>query len=324
VGATHLCFSTSNSTYVLLKNQGVGRDSVRSARHLFAQSALSYPFIAEQAKEYPVSTLCRVMQVSVSGYYDWLKREPSAHEREDGELAREIHRLFYANRQVYGSPRIQVELRDQGMFCSKERVARLMREMELVAKVRRNKPVGTKRRNGVTSAPHLLNRDFSASAPNAKWVSDTTYVWTAEGWLYVAIILDLFSRLVAGWAMGPNNDEELVRTALEMALVRRSPPAEMLLHSDQGSPYTATGYLARLSSLGIVVSMSRVGDCYDNAAMESFFSTLKGECVERKPFQTRQEARQTIFEYIECFYNRVRRHSTLKYLSPVAYEQQMR
>jgi putative transposase len=268
--------------------------------------------------------MCRVLGVSVSGYYDWHKREPSAHQREDGELAREIHRIFYANRSVYGSPRVHAELRAMGIRCSKERTARLMREMELAAKRRRNQPVGTVRRKGALCAPNLLNRDFTATEPNTKWVSDTTFVWTAEGWLYVAIILDLFSRLVVGWAMSQNNDEQLVRQALEMALVRRSPPSEMLLHSDQGSPYTSTGYLTRLAELRVVVSMSRVGDCYDNAAIESFFSTLKGECVERSSFSTRQEARQAIFEYIECFYNRVRRHSTLKYLSPVAYEQQMR
>lgn len=285
---------------------------------------MSYPFIAEHAKLYPVSTLCRVLEVSVSGYYDWQKREPSRHEREDGKLAKQIHRLFYAKRQVYGSPRIHAELAAQGIRCSKERVARLMREMELVAKRHRKRPMGTLRRKGAPGAPNLLNREFSASAPNAKWVSDTTYVWTAEGWLYLAVILDLFSRLVVGWAMGASNDEELVTLALEMALVRRSPPREMLLHSDQGSPYTSTGYLARLAASGIVVSMSRTGDCYDNAAMESFFSTLKGECVERQAFETRQEARLTIFEYIECFYNRERRHSTLQYLSPVAYEQQRR
>lgn len=267
--------------------------------------------------------MCRVLGTSVSGYYEWRGREPSAHEREDGELAKEIYRIFYANRGVYGSPRVQVELRERGISCSKERVARLMREMELCAKPRRNKPVGTKRRVGASLAPNRLGRDFTASEPNTKWVSDTTYVWTAEGWLYVAVLLDLFSRLVVGWAMDQHNDEELVRRALEMALLRRTPPAEMVLHSDQGSPYTATGYLARLAELGMVVSMSRTGDCYDNAAMESFFSTLKGECVERSTFQNRQEARQAIFEYIECFYNRVRRHSTLLYMSPMAYEQQM-
>lgn len=268
--------------------------------------------------------MCRVLQVSVSGYYAWRGRGPSRHEREDGELAKEIHRIFHAYRGVYGSPRVHVELREQGIRCSRERVARLMREMDLVAQRRRHTPVGTRRRNGAVVAPNLLDRDFHAEQPNAKWVSDTTYVWTAEGWLYVAVILDLFSRLVVGWAMGQHNDEELVTRAWEMAVSRRSPPSEMLLHSDQGSPYTSTGYLARLAELGVVVSMSRTGDCYDNAAMESFFSTLKGECVERFTFETRTQARQTIFEYLECFYNRVRRHSTLKYLSPVAYEERMR
>jgi putative transposase len=184
--------------------------------------------------------------------------------------------------------------------------------------------VGTKRRNGARTAPNELSRDFSAIEPNTKWVSDTTFVWTTEGWLYVAVILDLFSRLVVGWAMKASNDEELVTLAFQMAVSRQSPPPEMLLHSDQGSPYTSTGYLARLAEVGVVVSMSRTGDWSAFAAMESFFSTLKGECVERHSFQSRQEARQAIFEYIECFYNRVRRHSTLKYLSPVAYEQQMR
>jgi putative transposase len=260
----------------------------------------------------------------VSGYYDWHKRKPSAHEREDGELATQIHRIFHEHRQVYGSPRVHAELRAQGVRCSKQRVARLMREMELAAKRRRHQPVGTIRTKGAPVAPNLLNREFEAEAQGRKWVSDTTYVRTTEGWLYVAVILDLFSRLVVGWAMSQPNDEQLVRQAFEMALARRCPPKEMLLHSDQGSPYTSNGYLHRLAELGIVVSMSRVGDCYDNAAMESFFSTFKGECVERHIFHTRQEARSAIFEYVECFYNRVRRHSTLTYLSPVAYEQQMR
>jgi len=280
--------------------------------------------MAEHARLYPVGTMCRVLGVSVSGYYDWRGRGPSQHEREDGELAKEIHRIFHAHRGVYGSPRVHAELRELGMRCSRERTARLMREMELVAQPRRDKPVGTQRRKGAQIAPNVLNREFSAPAPTTKWVSDTTCVWTAEGWLYLAVILDLFSRLVVGWAMSESNDEELVSSALEMALARRSPPSAMLLHSDQGSPYTATNYLARLAEKGIVISMSRTGNCYDNAAIESFFSTLKGECVDRHCFQSRSEARQTIFEYTECFYNRLRRHSTLKYLSPVAYEEQMR
>lgn len=266
--------------------------------------------------------MCRVLEVSVSGYYDWRSREPSAHEREDGELAKEIHRLFHAFRGVYGSPRIHAELRDRGMRCSRERTARFMREMELCAKPKRSNPMGTKRRTGVTPTANLLNREFTADAPTTKWVSDTTVVWTSEGWLYVAVILDLFSRLVVGWAMGEHNDEELVSRALEMALSRRDPPAEMLLHSDQGSPYTSQGYQRKLAERHMVVSMRNVGECYDNAAMESFFSTLKGECVDRARFATRQEARQTIFEYLECLYNRIRRHSPLTYVSPVECEQQ--
>lgn len=248
--------------------------------------------------------MCRVLGVSVSGYYDWRDREPSAHAREDGELAKEIYRLFHAFRGVYGSPRIHAELRDLGLRCSRERTARLMREMELCAKPRRNKPIGTKRSQGATVAPNVLNREFTASLPKTKWVSDTTFVWTSEGWLSVAVILDLFSRLVVGWAMGEHNDEKLVSRALEMALLHRSPPCEMLVHSDQGSPYTSHGYQHKLEERGIVARMSRTGECYDNAVMESFFRTLKGECVERTRFATRQEARQTIFEYLECFYVR--------------------
>jgi putative transposase len=219
---------------------------------------------------------------------------------------------------------VHAELRAQRVRCSKQRVARLMREMELAAKRRRHKPVGTIRSRGAPVVANLLNREFKAQAPNSKWGSDTTYVWTTEGWLYVAVILDLFSRLVVGWAMSQHNDEPLVRQALEMAASRREPPTEMLVHSDQGSPYISTGSLHRLRELGIVVSMSRVGDCYDHAAMESFFSTLKGECVERHAFPMRQEARSAIFEYIECFYTRVRSHATLSSLSPVTYEQHMR
>jgi putative transposase len=226
--------------------------------------------MAEHAEQYALRTMCHVLEVSVSGYDDWHKREPSRHEREDGERAKQIHRLLSAKRQVDGSPPIHAKLAAQGIRCSKERLARLLREMELVAKGRRNRPVGTLRRKGALSAPNLLNREFSAEHPTAKWVSDTTSVWTAEGWLYAAVIVDLFSRLVVGWAMGASHDEELVTLAFEMALVGRSPAKERRLPSDQGSPSTSKGYLARLAEVGIVVSLSRTGDCDDNAAMESF------------------------------------------------------
>jgi putative transposase len=205
--------------------------------------------------------MCRVMQVSVSGYDDWRGREPSRHAREDGELAKQIHRSLYANRQVSGRPRVQVELAAQGIRCSKQRVARLMREMALAAKRKRGQPEGPNRHNGSPGAPTLLNRSVTATEPNANWVSETTSVWPAEGWLSVAVILDLFSRLVVGWAMDSHKTEELVRRAFEMARVRRAPPTEMLLHSDQGSPSTSTGDLARLAEVGMVVSLSGSGDC---------------------------------------------------------------
>ena len=251
---------------------------------------MKYAFIQEHAQQYAITLLCRTVEVSESGYYEWLSREPSAHERKDGELSKQISQIFHEHRQVYGSPRVHAELQAQGVQCCKQRVARLMREMGLVAKARRsNKPVATSRRRGAAVATNVLNREFHAEAPNRKWVSDTTYVWTSEGWLYLAVILDLFSRLVVGWAMSASNDEPLVRQALEMALLGRTPAHELLLHSDQGSPYTSGSYLNRVSQAGMVVSMSRVGECYDNAAIESFFSTLKGECTERTRYQTRQE-----------------------------------
>ena len=267
---------------------------------------------------------CKTPEVSESGYYAWKGREPSQHCREDARLSADIQQMFVEHRQVYGSPRLHALLKARGIHCSRKRVVRLMQQLGLSAQVKKRRKPTTTSNPAARFAPNRLGREFAASLPNQKWVTDTKAVETAEGWLYLAVILDLFSRLVVGWAMEANNDEELVTLALEMALLRRSPPREMLLHSDQGSPYTSTGYLARLEARGIVVSMSRTGDCSDNAAMESFFSTLKGECVNRQQFQTRQEARLVIFEYIECFYNRVRRHSTLKYLSPVAYEQELR
>ena len=183
--------------------------------------------------------------------------------------------------------------------------------------------ITNKREPGARVAPNLLDQDFTASRPNEKWTGDITAVWTYEGWLYLAVVLDLFSRRVIGWAMAAIQDETLIETALHMALLGRHPADELLFHSDRGSQYTSDAYRAALAEAGITVSMSRTGNCYDNAVTESFFGTLKGECVERLTFQTRGQARQTIFEYVECFYNRVRRHSSLGYVSSVAYEQSL-
>jgi putative transposase len=274
-------------------------------------------------KDYPITMLCETLGVSLSGYYAWKKRPMSQHQREDQQLAERIHTVYHVNRQVYGSPRIHAELRDQGICVSRKRVARLMREQGLSACRRRHRTITTKSEPGARVVPNLLNQEFTASRPNEKWTGDITAIWTYEGWLYLAVVLDLYSRRVIGWAMAATQDEALIERAFQMALLGRQPPAGVLFHSDRGSQYTSDAYRVLLAEVGATVSMSRTGNCYDNAVTESFFGTLKGECVERFSFQTRGQARQTIFEYVECFYNRIRRHSSLGYVSPVAYEQRV-
>jgi putative transposase len=280
-------------------------------------------FIAEYRHEYSITLMCRVLEVSVSGYSAWLKRPPSQHSREDAHLAEQVKTVFQANRRVYGSPRVHAELQAQGIACARKRVARLMREQELFAHRSRHRTITTKSEPGAQVAPNLLQRDFSADQPDTKWVADTTSIWTAEGWLYLAGVLDLFSRMVGGWSMAATQDATLVVHALHMAITRRRPQAGLLHHSDRGSTYTSERYQAILRQEGMVVSMSRTADCYDNAAMESFFHRFKGECLDDQSFQTRAQARSVTFEYIETFSNRTRRHSTLQYLSPLAYEQLM-
>jgi putative transposase len=319
-GATPLCLSTYNSTHVLTENQEVRRDSVRSYRHLLAHPGMRFPFIAEHSQQYPVTLLCQALDVSVSGYYAWRDRPVSQHCREDAQLAAEIQQIFLEHRQVYGSPRIHAVLKARGMPCSRKRVVRLMQQLGLSAQTKRSRKPTTKSDRRARFAPNRLNREFSAQEPNSKWVIDTKAVETAEGWLYLAVILDLFSRLVVGWAMAATEDEQLVELALRMAVVKRHPPAGLLYHSDRGSEFTSDRYLALLAELGIEVSMSRTANCYDNAAMESFFASLTKECTDRTRFKTRQQARSAIFEYLECFYNPVRLHSTLQYVSPVAFE----
>jgi putative transposase len=284
---------------------------------------MRYQFIAQHRQKYPITLMCRVLEVSVSGYYAWSKRPPSRHARSDAQLAEQVKTVFQANRRVYGSPRVHAELQDQGITCARKRVARLMREQELFAQRPRHRTITTTSKPGAQVAPHLLQRDFSAEQPNTRWVADTTSIWTAEGWLYLAVVLDLFSRMVVGWSMAATQDATLVIQALQMAITRRRPPAGLLHHSDRGSTYTRESYQALLGQEGMVVSMSRTADCYDNAAMESFFHSFKGECIDGQSFQTRAQARSGTFDYLETFYNRIRRHSTLQYLSPLIYEQLM-
>jgi putative transposase len=281
---------------------------------------LKFQFIADHQQEYPVTVMCDVLEVSVSGFYAWRKREPSQHRREDGELAERIKDAFQSNRCVSGSPRIPAELRAQGIHCARKRVARLMQERELVAKHPRHRTVTTKNEEGAAVAPNLLQQDFHADQPNQKWASDTTYIWTQEGWLFLAVVLDLFSRMVVGWSMAAVQDATLVINALNMALARRCPQAGLLLHSDRGSTYKSESYLALLQQNGMLVSMSRTANCYDNAVTETFFHSFKGESIDQECFQSRAQARQCTFDYIETFYNRIRRHSTLQYMSPVELE----
>ena len=282
-----------------------------------------YQFIAEAQSEYPITRFCQVLGVSVSAYYAWKQRPESQHHREDGQLAKAIEQAYTESRETYGSPRILVELQAQGYGCSRKRVARLMRERSLYARRKHSRPHTTQQDPTHQKAANVLDRKFEATAPNQKWLTDVTALWTYEGWVYLAGVLDLFSRSIVGWALASVQDEALVHNALQMALLRRHPAPGLLHHSDRGSQYTSSGYHCALMQAGMRVSMSRTGNCYDNAPMESFWSTLKWECVSGIVFPTRDVAKHVIFEYIECFYNRQRRHSSLGYLSPSEYEEVM-
>ena len=283
---------------------------------------MRYKFIREHRQEYSIKRMCQVLGVTRSGYYAWQPEKTGLRELENRVLVEQIHAEYKMSRKTYGSPRIQAGLQRRGFACGRHRVARLMRR-EGIRPQKRHKwyPVTTQRQPGIIPAPNHLNQEFSASAANKKWVSDFTYIDTAEGWLYLAIVLDLFSRKVVGWAMAAQMDTALVDAALDMALQGRQPKSTLLHHSDQGSQYTSAAYQSSLADANMQVSMSRVGNCYDNAVAESFFGTLKAECATSQ-FATHGIARTTIFEYIEVWYNRQRLHSTLGYLSPVEFEQQ--
>ena len=281
---------------------------------------MKYTFMTAHEQEFSLKQMGQVLGVSRSGYYAWKQRRPSLHERANEALLVEIRAAYQKSRKTYGSPRIYAYLRRKGYFCGRNRVARLMQQHQIVArKAHRSHPTTTQQRRGARVAPNLLNREFSAAFPNQKWVSDITYIGTTEGWLYLAVVMDLYSRCVVGWAMGEQIDENLVEGAWQMALLNRQPSAGLLHHSDRGSQYTGENYQEQLAALECQVSMSRTGNCYDNAAMESFFATLKAECVTH-PFTSKAAACTAIFEYIEGWYNRQRLHSTLDYVSPVEFE----
>jgi putative transposase len=281
-----------------------------------------YQFIADHRQEFKITMMCRVLKVSRSGYYAWCKRPVSEREMANQKLTEQIEEIHQESRQTYGSPRIQAELADQEIKCGHNRVARLMRQAGLRAKQKRKfKVTTTDSAHNYPVAPNRLDQDFQASQPNKKWVADITYVATAEGWLYLAAVMDLYSRRIVGWAMGDTLARSLPLAALQMALETRQPPPGLLHHSDRGSQYASQDYQAVLTKYQIQGSMSRAGNCYDNAPIESFFGSLKTELIHHRHYATRAEAKTDIFEYIELFYNRFRRHSALDNLCPVVFEQ---
>jgi putative transposase len=275
--------------------------------------------------DHTILRLCQELQVSASGYYEWQSRRtcPGPRAVEDQALVQEIQRIHVRSRQTYGAPRIQKELRKQGRSHGRNRIARLMKQQDVWGRQKARYRVKTTDSNhDQPIAPNRLAQAPTPTKPNQLWVADITYIKTEEGWLYLAAILDLYSRRIVGWAMSPNIDTALVLKALGMALLHRSPPRDLLFHSDRGVQYASAEYRQALSQAGLVASMSRKGNCYDNASIESFWSTLKLELVYRRSFDTRAQAQSEIFDYIECFYNRQRSHSALDYRSPVDFELQ--
>ena len=280
-----------------------------------------YRFIDAEQAVYPIARICRVVGVSRSGYYAWRHRGISIRQQADQMLGDQITVIHTQSRHTYGSPRVHAALQQAGTRCGRKRVARLMRQACLVGCRRGRRTRTTQSDPTHMPAPNLVNRAFRVTEPDQLWVGDITYIPTWEGWLYLAVVLDACSRRVIGWAMADHLRSDLAGAAVTMALTQRRPTRSLLHHTDRGSQYTAASYRATLATHGLTASMSRAGDCYDNAMAESFFATLKTELIDRQPWPTRQAARRAIFAWIEGFYNRQRLHSALGYQSPVAFEE---
>ncbi|HEY0939529.1 MAG TPA: IS3 family transposase [Steroidobacter sp.] len=301
------------------------RDILKKGRGLFRQGVdVKFGFVAKHRGAWPVGMMCGALGVSRSGFYAWLVRPRSWHSLSDEAIGQQVRQSFLDSDRTYGARRIWRDVLEAGHPCGLHRIERLMRTQALRARPRRRGlPVDRGERSSAAVAPNLLDRQFQAAAPNQKWAADFTYLWTAEGWLYVAVVLDLYSRRAVGWSMQSQMTTQLVTDALMMAIWRRGQPDALLHHSDRGSQYTSDRFQRLLGELGITCSMSRSGNCWDNSAMESFFKSLKTERIDRKVYRSRAEAKADVFDYIERFYNARRRHSTLGYLSPVQFEQQM-
>ncbi|MCR6670728.1 IS3 family transposase [Devosia ginsengisoli] len=298
------------------------RDILKKGRGLLRQGLdMRFSFVAKHRGIWPVSWICEALGVSRSGFHAWLNRSPSRRAQYDEVLVAGIRSSFAGSDRTYGARRVWHDVLAEGLDAGLHRIERLMRQEGLRARPRRR---GLPKDGGQRHAasPNILDRSFVASAPNQKWIADFTYIWTAQGWLYVAAVVDLYSRRVVGWSMSSSMAAQLVTDALIMAIWRRGKPDSLLHHSDQGSQYTSEQFQRLMADHGITCSMSRSGNVWDNAAMESFFSSLKTERTARKVYRTRDDAKADVFDYIERFYNPRRRHSTLGYLSPVEYEEQ--
>ena len=292
----------------------------KSIGYFLKTSQMKYWFIDQQRSSHGVQKMCRVLEVSRSGYYGW-KRQPQGKRQKDNEkILMEIRESHKNSNRAYGSPRITEDLQANGTKCGENRVARLMKKNGIAGRAAKKFKATTDSKHSFPVAGNLLKQNFAAQKPNTVWVSDITYIWTLEGWLYLAVILDLYSRQVVGWAMNDRLTSDFVIRALYQAIGRRNPGPCCIFHSDRGVQYASTDFRNVLNSHGFIQSMSRKGNCYDNAVAESFFHTLKIEHVYDYRYETRADAKQSIFDYIEMFYNRQRRHSALGYRSPVSFE----
>lgn len=278
--------------------------------------------IKDNVDYFSVKHMCRLLSVSISGYYNWRNRPLSPRAKENAELANNIKHIFDEEKSRAGAKRIAKRLKLEGIFAGRHRIARIMRKNGWRAKAARKFKATTNSNHNLPVAPNLLQQNFSASRPNEKWVSDITYVWTEEGWLYLAVVMDLYSRMVVGWAMSERMTAKLVMDALQMAIWRRKRPRSVIIHSDRGSQYCSHDYQKLLAENGFVCSMSKKGDCYDNASMESWNHSFKVEAIHGEKFPTRANAKNHVFEYIDVYYNRKRLHSRLGYLSPEYFEVQ--
>jgi putative transposase len=282
---------------------------------------MKYAWIREHDKEFAVSIMCDVLRISTSGYYGWLEHKPSMRRQRREHIAQAVSRFYFESERIYGYRKIYEDLRQANIDCCRETVRRIMHGIGLYSSVKRKFVHTTDSAHDMAVAENLLARDFTAVSVNQKWAADITYISTDQGWLYLAAVMDLYSRRIVGWSMREHIDSELVTNSLRMAIQNRKPQAGLLHHSDRGSQYACDDFRDLLEANGIVCSMSRKGDCWDNACMESFFGSLKREWIRDKKYLTFEDAKNDVFKYVEIFYNRRRRHASLGYLSPAAYEE---